>query len=331
MREMFQQLGEYERLRMGRKVPASILDKLTQGEWHLARRGDEVTFSPVVYDASVLSVPGGVVLKSVPRPQPLHFRLQALTAMAGAGDAANISLGRSAMPIILGAPGAQTPMPGAPAGHIDLSAKPLDLQQHRGLAITLNVDGSGGGTPTPAVLNVQLEASGGSLRDYYIDLGFDGTRTVIVPQATPSRMLPEFRPAAANYPIKAALRAFNYGSVTGVSFRWMRLNGANPAHCRVLSLEALTERAAPLTGPRISIGPAAVSLATALTPGDYAEYGGEGPMRIFDAGGVLLRSLPPQPPGPQLVPGENQGRIDAAAPGRARFTAIVLGEPVPVR
>ena len=330
VREMLQQFREYERLRIGRKVPASIREKLTEGEWHLVRRGDEVTFSPVRYDSSTVNVPGGFVLKNVTRSQPLQFRLQALPMIAETGDPSNISLGRSAMPMTLGVPGAQAPMPGAPAGHIDWSTKPLDLRRHRALALTLNVDGVGGGTSTPAVLNVQLEAGGGSLRDYYIDLDFDGTRTVIVPQSTPNRMLSELRPAYTTYAIKAALRGFNYGSVIGVSFRWMRLDGAKPVHCRVSSLEALTERDAPLSRPRISIGQAAISLPAALTPGDYAEYWGEGPIRIFDRGGVPVRSVLPQAPGPQLAPGDNQSRIDAAGPGRANLTAIILGEPVPV-
>lgn len=329
VREMFRNLGEYERLRIERRVPEDIRNRMTEGEWHLARRNNEIIFSPVRYDSSRLSVPGDLVVKNVPRSQPLNFRLEALPAIADAGDPSNLIVGWSLMPMVLTAPGAQAPMPGALAGHIDLSAQPLDLRQHRALAVTLDVDQDSATSPSP-VLNVQLEASGGSLRDYYIDLGFGGARTVIVPESTSGHMLSEFRPAYANYPIKAALRAFNYGSITGVSFRWMRLSGNRSARCRVLKVEALTEGDLELRNPRISMGHAAMSVLTSLRLGDYADVWGDAPVRIFDRAGVLLRTFPPRAPGLQLAPNENHSRIEAEGPRPAKVTAIVLGEPIPV-
>lgn len=329
VREMFQQLAEYERLRIGNKVSATVRERLTQGEWHLQGHDSEVTFSPIRYDSSRLDVPGDLIVKDVPRPQPLKFRLQALPSIAKTGDPSNIILGRSAMPMILGAHGAQTPMPGALAGHIDFGPKQLDLRRHRALAITLEIDGAASGATKPAVLNVQLEAGGGSLRDHYIDVDFNGTRTVIVPQPTSDRMLSEFRPAYANYSIKAALRVFNYGSVTGVSFRWMRQNLAKPVRCRVLSLESLAERDQPLGNLRISIAGAVVPIPVPLAPQNYAEYWGQGPIRILDPNGVLVHSIPMQASGPLLPPGESRGRIDAAASAPAAVTPIILGDPIP--
>ena len=61
-------------------------------------------------------------------------------------------------------------------------AKALDLTTHRALAVQLEVDGPAVDSGESAVLNVQLEAGGKTYRDYYIDLDFRGSKTVILPE-----------------------------------------------------------------------------------------------------------------------------------------------------
>jgi hypothetical protein len=62
-----------------------------------------------------------------------------------------------------------------------------------------------------------------------------------------------------------------------------------------------------------------------MKTGDYAEYWGDGTIRVFDRNGILL-STSPVKPGPQLRTGENELTVKAAGSGNVVLTAITLGK-----
>ena len=348
--EMLKLLGKYEKLRLQKALPESVLTTLRSGEWHALWEGENPDFHRVRYDTQRVGIPGEILVQNEFGPQPLKFRLQAVSQLAKVGDNSNIVLLHSEQPMIMKPIDAKAVMPGALSGRVefgksggDLSSafmvgpgvdpiksqkgKSLDLTNHRALAVKLKVDGPPlkPGEP-PAVLNVQLESSNKTYRDYYIDLDFTGERTFIIPEPTTERMLPEFRPAHANYAFGAAMYAnFNYKDIAAVNFRWMRKIATNPLQCSVSLVEALKETDSVITNPTITIGTQQVDLPITLRSGDYAEYWGDGPLRVFDRNGVQL-STAEIPSVPSLLSGYNRISIEGQMMGLAKLTTILLGE-----
>jgi len=374
--ELLRLLGDYERLRLAGSVPAAVREKLRRGEWHLCRpeegdspifverkSGQSPVFRPIRYDTQRVAVPGEARAVNTFAAQPLRFRLQAVAKVAAVGDKANQVLLRSDPPAELKLPGAKDAMPGALAGAVDFlkpagqqavgmtvgpkavlggGGKPVDLLKHRALAVKLRVDGPppSPGKPVP-VLGVQLESWGKTYRDYYVDLDFTGQQTVILPEPSTERMLPEFRPAPQNYEFKAAMYGFNYQGIVALNFRWMRVPAAGGLRCRVELVEALAESDVPLENPAVVLGGRRLAIPAALHPGDYAEYWGEGPLRIFDRNGVTLDTFlvvgrtdrdvvrePQRDKAASLLPGENRLAFESRSPGAAKLTVITLGDQV---
>jgi hypothetical protein len=339
--EMLKLLGDYEQLRLSGKVSESVRHQLSQGEWHMTTPGQ---FHPIRYDAQRVTIPGEITVNNQFEVQHLNFRLQAEPQLAAPGDPSNIPLLRSPSPVELRPPAAQDAMPGALIQRIVLNnatqdqssvflvgpnnrtpGKALDLTTHRGLAVQLETDGppqAAGDTP---VLNVQLEAGAKTYRDYYIDLNSRGVTTVILPEPGTSRMLAEFRPSPSDYPFKAAMYAFNYANIVALNLRWMRYPNGSAVRCRVISVEALAERNEVLSNLEISAGPMKIPIPGEMNPGDYAEYLDQGPIRIFDRNGVLLRTVPAAS-SPVLKAGGNKLTVKASGPGTVKLTAITLGK-----
>jgi hypothetical protein len=137
-------------------------------------------------------------------------------------------------------------------------------------------------------------------------------------------MLPEFRPAAANYSFKSATQTFNYRYVQALNIRWMRYKAGSGVRCRVKLVEALQERINTLSDIEISAGKAKILIPGTMQAGDYAEYWGDGPIRIFNKNGFLLRTAHVNQT-PTLTPGASQLAIKASGPGLVQLTAITLG------
>jgi hypothetical protein len=156
-------------------------------------------------------------------------------------------------------------------------------------------------------------------------LDFRGLKTVILPEPGTSRMLAEFRPAPSNYPFKAAMYGFNYGNVVALNLRWMRYAKGSGVRCRIRLVEALEERSSVLKDIEISAGSVKIAIPGEMETGDYAEYWGEGPIRLFDRNGVLLRTVPANR-APALRAGENTLAVKASGPGSVKLTAITLGK-----
>ena len=339
--EMLELLREYEQLRLSGAVPKAVRQQLTQGEWHMTRRGE---FHPIRYDAQRAATPGEITLKNEFEEQPLKFRLQVTPELANPGDPANIMLLNSQLPVEIPPPSSKDAMPGALTQRVELSkaaqdqgsvfmvgasdrttGKALDLTKHRALAVRLDVEGPTQASGESPVLNLQLETGNKTYRDYYVDLDFRGTKTVLLPEPGTSRTLAEFRPAPSNYLFKAAMYSFNYGNVVALNLRWMRYAAGSGLRCRVSLVEALEERESGLKQVQLSTGSATIAIPGEMTTGNYAEYWSDGPIRVFDANGVLLRSVSANH-GPQLKAGENRLLLRAAGPGTVKLTAITTGK-----
>jgi hypothetical protein len=323
--EMLKLLGGYEQLRLGGMVPTSVRERLRTGEWHITQGGSNPAFSPIRYDVHRVNVPGELTVINAFGAQPMKFRLQAVPVLAPVGDKANLTLLHTEPATELGMPAANAPMPGAMARQASF-ASPMDLLHHRALAVRLHVDGP---APTAngqcAVLNVQLEAAGKTYRDLYIDLNFTGEKTVVLPEPTTERMLPEFRPAPANYAFKAAMYGFDYRHIIALNLRWMRVPNDQPVKCSIASVEALAESEVPLRHPELIVGETTLAIPADLKTGDYAEFWADGSLKVFDRNGTLLSSVDVQG-APLLRPGENHLVLRAAAPAPAKLTCITLGD-----
>lgn len=342
--EMLQLLGDYERLRLGGTVPAAIRAQLATGEW---QRVDHA-FLPVRYATARLNAGAGCAVTNAFAAQPLRFRLQCVPSLAPMGAATNRVLLHAATPLPL--PDAHAAMPGALAARIEFTkpvgdqfsvfmvgqpapatsgttGKPLDLLHHRALGVRLTVTGAPAAGEPPPVLNLQLEAGGKIYRDYYVDLDFAGERTIVLPEPATERMLPEFRPAYANYAFKAAMYGFNYRGILALNLRWMR-TGRAPVACTVAQVEALAELDAPLKRPMLEIGAAQFALPVDLGTEDYAEFQGAGDVRVFDKQGQLLQTVRPAGRVPLLPAGAGRITLRAAEGGAAKLTLSALGDPL---
>jgi hypothetical protein len=318
--EMLKLLGDYEKLRLSGAVSVATRRLLETGEWHMPRPGE---FHPIRYDARRDSVPGEFIFRNDFPAQPLKFRLQVASSLMLAENAANIQLLRPELSAEIYEPGAKDTLPGSIVRHFPL-AKPVDLTTHRALAIRLDVSGAPPASGETAVLNVQLADSAGFFRDYYVDLDFSGPKTIVLPEASSKRMLPEFRPNGVNYPFKSALYGFNYASVTAVSLRWMRFPKNAAFRARISSVEALQELPVTLSDIRVSTGSLSIAVPVAMRTGDYAEYWGDGAIRVFDRNGKkLFTSAIAQ--NPQMGTGDNRVRVSSTGAGTVVLTSITLG------
>lgn len=340
--EMLQLLGSYEHLRLGLGVSAAVRKQLATGEWH--RVGN--AFLPIRYEVTRVGAGEERIITNTFAAQPLQFRLQCVPALAPPGATTNRVLLRPATPLALTPPEKRTVMPGALAARIEFTkplgdqfsvfmvgqpppattgtaGKPLDLLHHRALAVKLNVTSAPPAGQPPPVLNLQLEASGKTYRDYYVDLDFTGERTVIIPEPTTERMLPEFRPAYANYAFKAAMYGFNYGSILALNLRWMRGGGA----CAVAQVEALAELDATLKQPALEIDGKKFMIPVDLATEDYAEFRDGGDLRVFDKQGKLLQTIRAPAAVPQLPAGSARIKLDARC-ANAKLTLITVGIPL---
>jgi len=326
--EMLARLGEYERLRLSGTVPASVREKLRTGEWRLVQSDGKPAMAPVRYDVHRVDVPGETTVTNTFGAQPLQFRLHAMPTLAPAGDKANIVLLHAEPATELPLPAANAPMPGAVASGTEFT-KPMDLLHHRALAVRIRVDGAApAARARPAVLNIQLEAAGKTYRDHYIDLDFTGEKTIVLSEPTTERMLPEFRPAQANYAFKAAMYGFSYGHIVALNLRWMRLPASRPPKCTIATVEALAESEMPLKHPEIELAGKTLAIPVDLNPGDYAEFRADGRLRIFDRNGMSLASIDIPSAPPTLDSGETRLALRAGTPSPVKLTVITAGPPL---
>jgi hypothetical protein len=316
--EALRLFGQYEALRLPRRLPETARARLQQGAWHLASHGAQETIQAIERTVVTTDVPGEVAIENRFKRQALRFRVEVEPAVAAAGDPANLLLLGQA--ITLRVPAASEPMPGALAERIELTQapQPLDLRHHRTLAVTLRVDGFDPAAPI-STINIQLQ-NGINYRDHYVDLDFNGEKTILLREPDAERMLGELRPDPRNYAFKAALRDFSYQSVSSVNVRWMRVAGTATSRCSITRIEALAEADIPLSHVEIGIGSTKIVVPTPLATGAYVESSGDGVIRWFDENGHTLGTAAPVSPLPDLAPGKNTLTLKASERGAIKVS-----------
>jgi hypothetical protein len=351
--EMLRLLGRIETLRLNGQVPQSVRQQLARGEWHMVDNGGRAEFHPVRYAPLETYVPmqgnpSHVNVDNGFEAQPLKFKLKVLSAIRQAGAPENVTLYRPAQGVEIRPPDAGAKMPGALGGRVTLgessgsgqsafmvsanqpsagprSGRTANLTRNRVLQVTLEVEGGQPGGAAPDVLNVQLETGTKTYRDYYIDLNFTGERTLRLTEPSTERMLPEFRPNAANYSFKAAMYGFRWDDITALNFRWMKKSNDRPVRCIVKAVEAVSEVDWVADQIELSVGSASVIVPAGLRTGDYAEFWADGAIRSFDANGNLLSTVRSQGAVPMLQPGKNLVALQGAKTARIELTTITLG------
>jgi hypothetical protein len=334
--EILKMFSRYEQLLLKKSVPPDLLALLRTNEWHLRIDGPRPAFQQVSYLDQRVEQPSQITLTNIFEAQPLHFRFRVMPSLSDLGNPGNLFLFHPAAPLKANASHIRPrTMPGALIETVNLQAVPLpgkkaarkylDLSGHRALAATLRVSGR---SPSPSnevpVLNLQLEATGKLFRDYYIDLNFEGEKTIIIPESTVSRMLPGLLPNPNSYAFKLAMHGFPYDQIIALNFRWMRCSTSNPVQCEIIAVEALAEHDVPLKNASLQIGPSTIPLPD-LRSGDYAEFNDPPVLRIFDRQGVLLSSKHLSVP-LSLAPGPNPLRIGWDGPARVKFTSILASQ-----
>jgi hypothetical protein len=334
-------LGRYERLRRSGSPGDALRRELATGEWHMSEPGK---FEPIRYDTQRAQIDGQIAVRNEFAAQPLKFRVQMTAPSKAADDSASRILLKAEPSIELEAPHPGAAMPGALIRRIDFTKRtpaepgvfvasgtagnsrdaPLRLERRHAVAVRLEVEGASLRADEQPVLDVQFESSDGIYRDYYIELNFSGSKTVVLAEPSPERTLVEFRPPMQNFYYKSSLQQFNYNGLMAVNLRWARFPKAQGPKCRISLIEALAERRGKLKRLEVSAGGASIKIPGKLKAGDYVEFWADGRIRVFNGNGTLLRTEVAKD-SIWLTKGQNNVSIRGAGSGNLMFTAITIG------
>ena len=189
----------------------------------------------------------------------------------------------------------------------------LDLTRHRGLACTVEGDGSG------ALLLFQV-----GQRDYVIPLDFTGEREIVIPHG-------EVSWARADWGWRMETKHNNYGNVRRVKVslpQWVR-PGRHQA--TITRLRALAEIPRPLVDPVVRVGERVLRLRGTVPSGYYLKYE-NGRAFVFDPDWRPAGELAVE--GALVAPaGAARYRVDDAGDGPAPWLELqfsVRGEPMMV-
>ena len=189
----------------------------------------------------------------------------------------------------------------------------LDLTRHRGLACTVEGDGSG------AMLLFQV-----GQRDYVIPLDFTGEREIVIPHG-------EVSWARADWGWRMETKHNNYGNVRRVKVslpQWVR-PGRHQA--TITRLRALAEIPRPLVDPVVRVGERVLRLRGTVPSGYYLKYE-NGRAFVFDPDWRPAGELAVE--GALVAPaGAARYRVDDAGDGPAPWLELqfsVRGEPMSV-
>ena len=139
----------------------------------------------------------------------------------------------------------------------------LDLTRHRGLACTVEGDGSG------ALLLLQV-----GQRDYIIPLDFTGGREVVIPHG-------EAAWARADWGWRMETKHNDYGNVRRVKVGLPQMARAGTSAATITNLRALAEIPRPLVDPVVRVGERVLRLRGTVPSGYYLKYE-NGRARVFD-------------------------------------------------
>jgi hypothetical protein len=189
----------------------------------------------------------------------------------------------------------------------------LDLTRHRGLACTVEGDGSG------ALLLLQV-----GQRDYIIPLDFTGERDVVIPHG-------EVAWARADWGWRMETKHNDYGNVRRVKVGLPQQARAGTSTATITNLRALAEIPRPLVDPVVRVGERVLRLRGTVPSGHYLKYE-NGRARVFDPDWRPSGELAVE--GALVAPtGAARYRVDDAGDGPAPWLELqfsVRGEPMTV-
>jgi hypothetical protein len=189
----------------------------------------------------------------------------------------------------------------------------LDLTRHRGLACTVEGDGSGD------LLLLQV-----GQRDYIIPLDFTGKRDVVIPHG-------EVAWARADWGWRMETKHNDYGNVRRVKVGLPQMARAGTSTATVTNLRALAEIPRPLVDPVVRVGERVLRLRGTVPSGHYLKYE-NGRARVFDPDWRPSGELAVE--GALVAPaGAARYRVDDAGDGPAPWLELqfsVRGEPMTV-
>jgi len=193
------------------------------------------------------------------------------------------------------------------------SAEPVPLS--RPLGLWVHGDGSG------AVLNVQLRAANGGLRDHYIVVDFTGWKYCELARPESDRVF-DF---PAEYLDKHALARFQYDRLAFLYLRYNAIAPGKQVRCLVGPIKALRENWLPVKDPSFTIGGQTIVFPCQVQTEQYLEFHGRGPARLFDRNGFPLAAVVPTGAVPVLRRGKNRiAFTSAVGPGLSRRVEVVL-------
>jgi len=189
----------------------------------------------------------------------------------------------------------------------------LDLTRHRGLACTVEGDGSG------ALLLLQV-----GQRDYIIPLDFTGEREVVIPHG-------EVAWVRADWGWRMETKHNDYGNVRRVKVGLPQMARAGTSTAIVTKLRALAEIPRPLVDPVVRVGERVLRLRGTVPSGYYLKYE-NGRAQVLDPDGRPRGELAAE--GALTAPaGAARYRVDDAGDGPEPWLELqfsVRGEPMKV-
>ena len=347
-REIFSTIRKWEELKLHGAVPARLRERLKSPgvEFGLDGAGIvPVSYSPEKY----VTAKETWTYHNPHRAQPPRVTVDAMSALAQHGDAANVVLldpsGKLNLSTSgagpLGEPARQTPgvvfalkpsatdfrvsaanqglaAEGWGCAEIILDGGPKDLSRHRALGVWVQGDGSG------AYLHFVLEDSGRwSVRDYYVRLDFKGRRYIEIPESAKGEIY-DFAFPYSNY---WAIRNINFRAITRLYVFLTGLKPGQAVNAGFGRVEALEERRMPLENLTLGINGESVTFPARLETGWYLEFTGQGKARVFDANGFTMAEVAPAGAIPTLRAGMN--RIDSVQQNAPyKVTLSTRGEPL---
>ena len=363
--EYLEMIGRYERLRLGRQVPASVRERLRapREEFHLVQVPDGAwQFVPVDYlSHKVTGLQDGTSTWTVRNrwgPQPLRLRIEALYAVAPYDSPDAVVLARFDKPEEFAAAGAapgvtaswapstEVRRDGAATGCLTAAGTavartaswaairkifdpPVNLQKCAAMGVWIHGDGKG------ELLNLQLTNPAQfwpTWAEHYVDVDFTGWRyvEVLLRERDADRFGDYAWPYGGTSAVFRSPLIRSHTSALSVYYNNLPPNSA--AKCFLGPVKALPVVKVTLKDPALTIGGSRIVFPVTLESGQYLEMESAEACRLYDARGALLATFAPRGDPPKLEAGDNRLAFTCEPPqgasARVRVTAIARGEPL---
>ena len=363
--EYLEMIGRYERLRLGRQVPASVRDRLRvpREEFRLVQAsGGAWQFAPVDYLSHKVTGLGDTTSTWTVRnrfgPQPARLRIEALYAAAPYDSPGAVVLARFDKPTELApagtakgvaaswAPSTEVSRDGAATGCFTATSTvtartaawaairkvfepPVNLSKCAAMGVWIHGDGKG------ELLNLQLTNPTQfwpTWAEHYVDVDFTGWRYVelLLRERDADRFVNYTWPYGGTSAVFRSPLIRSHTSALTVYFNNLPPNTA--AKCFLGPVKALPVVKVKLKDPAVSIGGSRIVLPVTLESGQYLEMESAATCRLYDERGALLNTVVPQGDYPNLAAGDNRLTFTCEPPrdasARACVTVSAQGEPL---